>query len=127
MQQDVWQHGLQQQQLLWHRRLSRPGFLQQQQGVQQQGVQQVMQQQLGWQQLGWQHGVGQGAGQHGAGQGAGHGAGQGWHTGTMRQRLTHTSTGTQVLTCLQIVQGTHWVTVYGTQVFTVYGTCVQTV
>ena len=99
--QQVSPQGVQQRRL--HSRLSQPAFLQQQ-GEQQQGVQQVLHEQLGWQQfdwqLGWQHGVGQ------------HGAGQGSHaTGTWRQRLTHTSTGTQVLTRLQTVQGTHSVTV----------------
>ncbi len=64
-----------------------------------------------------QHGVEQaGAEQHGVEQA---GAEQPDSTGTLRQRLTHTSTGTQVLTRLQTVQGTHSVTVYGTLQWTV--------
>ncbi len=100
-----------QQQRLWHSRLNSPGFLQQH-GEQLQGVQQLLVQQLGcWH--GWAQGVEQaGAGQAGAWQA---GAGQAWvSTGTLRQRLTHTSTGTHVLTRLQTVQGTHSVTWYGT-------------
>jgi hypothetical protein len=103
------QQGVQLQRL-WHRRANRPGFLQQQHGVQQHGVQQQLVVQQGWLQVGCGQQVG--AGQAGAGHGAGHGAGQGAHsTGTLRQRLTHTSTGTHVLTRLQIVQGTFSVTV----------------
>src|SRR5438046_1513357 len=40
-------------------------------------------------------------------------------TGTLRQRGTHTSSQTRVLTFLQTVTGTHSVTLYGTLVHTV--------
>src|SRR5262249_8511207 len=51
-------------------------------------------------------------------QGSQHSAG-GHSTGTLRQRLTHTSSGTHTLTRLQTVVGTHSVTVYGTRHVTV--------
>jgi hypothetical protein len=103
--QEVLQHGWQQvlqQQRLENNRLNKPGFLQQQHGEQQhvcwqQVVQQVVCGQHGWQhvvcgQQGWHAGAGQaGAGHAGAGQAS-------QATGTLRQRLTHTSTGTHVLT-----------------------------
>ena len=109
------QQGVQQQQRRWHSRLNRPGFLQPQHGEQQQGVQQLVLQQLGWQQVGLRVGS--------TGRLAGPGSTEPGRPRRLpapcRQRLTHTSTGTQVLTRLHTVQGTHSVTVYGTQQVTV--------
>ena len=80
LQQVLSQQGVQQRR--WHSRLSQPAFLQQH-GEQLHGVQQLLTVQLGCGH-GWQVGCG-------------HGAGHGAHsTGTLRQRFTHTSTGTHV-------------------------------
>jgi hypothetical protein len=95
------QQVLLQQQRRAHNRANKPGFLQRQHGVQLHGVQQLAVAQLGWQQLVCGQ-AGAGVGQAGAGATV---------TGTRRHRVTHTSTGTQVLTRLQTVQGTHSFTV----------------
>jgi hypothetical protein len=135
--QQGWQHGSQQQSQSQQSRRAQ-SLLRKPHRCLQQGSQQVSQQVVqqfwqheGWQQLLQQEGVQhevqqllpqqedvqqllsqQEDLQHGAGQHeVQHGAGQHSHTGTLRQRLTHTVSGTQTFTCLQTVQGTHSVTV----------------
>jgi hypothetical protein len=102
LQQSLQQQEGSQQYRLWNSRFSQLSFWQQQE-LQQSLLQQLLLQQLLLQLLLQQLLLPQLL-QHGSQHGA-------HSTGTRRHRLTHTSSGTQTLTRLQTVQGTHSVTV----------------